>query len=119
MTLRLLYTRLGPRASAPAARARTRPSTRKAAASSASIRAAEEVGATHDPSAALYLQLAKEQSSTRACSPDSGDKGQGQPLAHARRGGRPALDGAGPQRDDKAAAQGAIDSVKKMNTNVQ
>jgi len=30
-------------------------------ASSASIRAAEEVGATHSPQAALHLQLAKEQ----------------------------------------------------------
>lgn len=33
----------------------------KAESSSASIRAAEEVGATHNPEAALHLQLAKEQ----------------------------------------------------------
>jgi len=37
------------------------PSTEKTASSSASIRAAEEVGASHDPNAALYLQLAKEE----------------------------------------------------------
>lgn len=37
------------------------PSGAKAESSSAAIRAAEEVGATHNPDAALHLQLAKEQ----------------------------------------------------------
>lgn len=37
------------------------PQNAKAESSSAAIRAAEEVGATHNPDAALYLQLAKEQ----------------------------------------------------------
>jgi hypothetical protein len=38
------------------------PPTAKLESSSAAIRAAEEVGATHVPRAALHLQLAKEQS---------------------------------------------------------
>lgn len=37
------------------------PSSGKAESSSAAIRAAEEVGATHSPTAALHLQLAKEE----------------------------------------------------------
>jgi hypothetical protein len=37
------------------------PVNEKATSSSATIRAAEEVGAQHSPNAALYLQLAKEQ----------------------------------------------------------
>jgi hypothetical protein len=37
------------------------PPSTKAESSSAAIRAAEEVGATHSPDAALHLQLAKEQ----------------------------------------------------------
>ena len=41
--------------------ATTPASTAKAESSAAAIRAAEEVGATHTPDAALHLQLAKEQ----------------------------------------------------------
>ena len=48
----------------------------KAEASSAAIRAAEEVGATHNPQAALHLQLAKEQFEHAEKLTDQKDKGR-------------------------------------------
>jgi hypothetical protein len=48
----------------------------KAETSSAAIRAAEEVGATHSPTAALHLQLAKEQFEHARNLTDKKDKAQ-------------------------------------------
>jgi hypothetical protein len=61
MTLRIALPALAILFGANCASTTTTPSP-KAESSSAAIRAAEEVGATHDPRAALHLQLAKEQS---------------------------------------------------------
>lgn len=60
MTLRSLFPILAISFGAACASTSTAPS-EKAESSSAAIRAAEEVGATHTPTAALHLQLAKEQ----------------------------------------------------------
>lgn len=95
------------------------PINEKAAASSASIRAAEEVGATHDPSAALYLQLAKEESEHARMLTDSNDKDKANRLLMRAEVDAQLSLALARSENDKAAAQGAIDSVKKMNTNVQ
>ena len=60
MNLKILLPSLAVLIGGACASARTVPNDR-ASASSAAIRAAEEVGATHNPQAALHLQLAKEQ----------------------------------------------------------
>jgi hypothetical protein len=94
------------------------PVNEKATASSASIRAAEEVGATHDPSAALYLQLAKEESEhARMLAPSDRDKAN-RLLMRSEADAQLSL-ALARSENDKAAAQGAIDSVKKQNTTVQ
>jgi hypothetical protein len=52
----------------------------KAESSSAAIRAAEEVGATHDPRAALHLQLAKEQAENAKALTKGEDKARAERL---------------------------------------
>jgi hypothetical protein len=87
--------------------------------SSAAIRAAEEVGATHNPEAALHLQLAKEQYeyAQRLANPNEN--------AHAERLLRRAQVDAelalalARSADDKAEAQTAIEKLKTLKQSVQ
>jgi hypothetical protein len=81
--------------------------------SSASIRAAEEVGATHHPDAKLHLQLAKEQfaqaEALRAQDADAADR----MLLRAQTDAELSL-ALARSEDEQAAAREAIDKVKKL-----
>jgi hypothetical protein len=94
----------------------TPPVNEKATASSASIRAAEEVGATHDPSAALYLQLAKEEFEHARMLTGANDKDKANRLLMRSEADAQLSLALARSENDKAAAQGAIDSVKKLST---
>ena len=98
----------------------TPPVNEKAAESSASIRAAEEVGATHDPSAALYLQLAKEEFEHARVLTGPDDKDRANRLLMRAEADAQLSLALARSENEKAAAQGAIDSVKKLSpTTVQ
>jgi hypothetical protein len=86
----------------------------KATASSATIRAAEEVGATHSPDASLYLQLAKEQFEHARTLTDSKDKDQANRLLLRAQADAELSLALARSENDKAAAQGAIDQVKTL-----
>jgi hypothetical protein len=82
--------------------------------SSAAIRAAEEVGATHTPDAALHLQLAKEQFEHAQMLPQKDKAWADRLLLRAQADAELAL-ALARSESEKAAAQGAIDKVKKLN----
>jgi len=86
----------------------------KAESSAAAVRAAEEVGATHSPTAALHLQLAKEQfeHARRLPNPDDRDRAN-RLLMRAQVDAELAL-ALARSEDEKAEAQGAIDQVTKL-----
>jgi Domain of unknown function (DUF4398) len=81
--------------------------------SSASIRAAEEVGATHVPEAALHLQLAKEE--FEASKHEGSDKDRASRLlARAQVDGELALALARTE-SERSQAQGAIDKLNQVD----
>jgi hypothetical protein len=85
----------------------------KAETSSASIRAAEEVGATRTPAAALHLQLAKEEFEYAQHLP--ADKAHADRLMRRAQADAELALALARTDTDKAAAQGAIDSIKTLN----
>ena len=84
----------------------------KSESSSAAIRAAEEVGATHSPDAALYLQLAKEQFEHASRLTDDKDRSD-RLLMRAQTDAELALALARSEAE-KAEARGAIDKYKAL-----
>jgi hypothetical protein len=92
----------------------------KSESSSAAIRAAEEVGATHTPDAALYLQLAKEQFEHARLLTDKKDEGRAERLrARAQIDAELAL-ALARSESEKLEAQTAINKVKTLKeTTVQ
>jgi hypothetical protein len=93
----------------------TTASTDKAASSSASIRAAEEVGATHDPGAAFYLQLAKEQFEHARLLTDKKDKDWADRLRMRAQVDAELSLALARTESEKADARGAIDKVRGLN----
>jgi len=93
---------------------KTTPTGVHAEASSASIRAAEEVGATHTPQAALHLQLAKEQfeAARKMDAPDDRDHAD-RLLMRSQADAELALALARTE-NEKAEAQGAVTRVKTL-----
>lgn len=86
----------------------------KATTSSATIRAAEEVGAAHSPDASLYLQLAKEQFEHARMLTDRKDKDQANRLLMRAEADADLSLALARSENDKAAAQVAIDNVKTL-----
>jgi hypothetical protein len=86
----------------------------KAESSAAAVRAAEEVGAKNTPTAALHLQLAKEQFeyASHLVHPDQRAKAD-RLLMRAQADAELAL-ALARSEDEKAEAQGAMDKVKKL-----
>ena len=88
--------------------------------SSAAIRAAEEVGATHTPDAALYLQLAKEQFEHARLLTDSKDKDRSDRLLLRAQADAELSLALARSDNEKVEAQGAISKVKALKeTTVQ
>jgi hypothetical protein len=98
-----------------AACATSTPPNEKAESSSASIRAAEEVGATHSPEAALHLQLAKEQYEFAQRLPSPSDKPRADRLMRRAQADAELALALARSDDDRAQAQAAIDKVKTLN----
>lgn len=90
------------------------PPNEKAESSSAAIRAAEEVGATHSPEAALHLQLAKEQYEYAQHLPNPDDKPRADRLLQRAQVDAELALALARSDDDKAQAQAAIDKVKTL-----
>jgi len=90
------------------------PPNEKAETSSAAIRAAEEVGATHNPEAALHLQLAKEQYEYAQRLPNPDDKPRADRLLQRAQADAELALALARSDDDKAQAQAAIDKVKTL-----
>ncbi len=84
----------------------------KSESSSAAIRAAEEVGATHSPDSALYLQLAKEQFQHASKLTDDKDRAD-RLLMRAQADAELSL-ALARSESEKAEARGAIDKVKTL-----
>jgi hypothetical protein len=89
------------------------PSNDQAESSSAAIRAAEEVGATHSPDAALHLQLAKEQFEHAQMLPQKDKEWADRLLMRAQVDAELAL-ALARSETEKSQALGAIDKVKKL-----
>lgn len=94
--------------------ASTTPSTEKATSSSGAIRAAEEVGATHSPDAALYLQLAKEEFGRATAMNDKRDKARADRLLLRAQTDAELSLALARNENEKAAAVSAIDQVRKL-----
>lgn len=88
----------------------------KAESSSAAIRAAEEVGATHDPRAALHLQLAKEQAENAKALTDDKPRAE-RLLMRAQIDAELAL-ALARSESEKAEAQQAIQKVNALKLSV-
>jgi hypothetical protein len=86
----------------------------KAQSSSAAIRAAEEVGATHTPEAALHLQLAKEQYEYAQHLPNPDDKARVDRLLRRAQVDAELALALARSDDDKTQAQAAIEKVKTL-----
>lgn len=86
----------------------------KAENSSAAIRAAEEVGATHTPNAALYLQLAKEQFEQARLMDKSKDKERADRLLLRAQADAELSLALARSETEKAEAVAAIDKVKTL-----
>jgi hypothetical protein len=87
----------------------------KAESSSAAIRAAEEVGASHDPDAALHLQLAKEQYEYAQRLPNPADKPRADRLMRRAQADAELALALARTDEDRSNAQAAIDKVKQLN----
>ena len=94
--------------------ASTAPPSEKAASSSGAIRAAEEVGATHNPDAALYLQLAKEEFGHASALTDKKDKDRADRLLLRAQTDAELSLALARNENEKAEALAAIDKVKKL-----
>jgi hypothetical protein len=90
------------------------PPNEKAESSSAAIRAAEEVGATHSPEAALHLQLAKEQYEYAQRLPNPDDKERADRLLKRAQVDAELALALARSDEDKAQAQAAIAKVKTL-----
>jgi hypothetical protein len=88
----------------------------KAESSSAAIRAAEEVGATHSPDAALHLQLAKEQFEHARLLTDKRDKEKSERLLLRAQADAELSLALARSEAEKAEALGAIDKVKTLKS---
>jgi hypothetical protein len=82
--------------------------------SSAAIRAAEEVGASHNPTAALHLQLAKEQFEHAGKLSSKEDKPRADRLLMRAEADAELALALARSEDEKAEARGAIDKAKKL-----
>ncbi len=82
--------------------------------SSAAIRAAEEVGATHTPAAALYLQLAKEQFEHARLLTDSKDKDRANRLLLRSQADAELALALARSDSERTEAQGAINNLAKL-----
>jgi hypothetical protein len=85
----------------------------KSDSSSAAIRAAEEVGATHDPQAALHLQLAKEQFEHAQALSGKDKEAADRLLLRAQADAELSL-ALARSESEKNEALGAIEKVKKL-----
>lgn len=92
------------------------PSPEMTASSSASIRAAEEVGATHTPEAALHLQLAKEEFERARTMTGSGDKARADRLLMRAEADAELSLALARSETEKAEASGAIAQVKTLKS---
>jgi Domain of unknown function (DUF4398) len=90
------------------------PSAEKTASSSASIRAAEEVGATHSPTAALHLQLAKEEFEHARTLTGPNDKARAERLLMRAQADAELSLALARGETEKAEASGAIAQVKAL-----
>lgn len=90
------------------------PSPEKTASSSASIRAAEEVGAAHSPNAALHLQLAKEEFEHARTLTGANDKAHAERLLMRAQADAELSLALARGETEKAAASGAIAQVKAL-----
>jgi hypothetical protein len=90
------------------------PSSQKVASSSAAIRAAEEVGATHSPTAALHLQLAKEQFENARMLTDKKDKDRADRLLMRAQIDAELSLALARSENEKAEARGALDKMKSL-----
>jgi hypothetical protein len=113
MTLQLTLPALAILLGAACASTTTTPSPH-AESSSAAIRAAEEVGATHNPTAALHLQLAKEQFEHARLLTDKKDKERADRLLLRAQADAELSLALARSEADKAEARGAIDKVKSL-----
>ncbi len=86
----------------------------KAESSSAAIRVAEEVGATHSPNAALHLQLAKEQFQHARMLTAQKDKAQADRLLMRAQADAELSLALARSEEEKADARGAIDKLKTL-----
>jgi hypothetical protein len=91
------------------------PRNERAETSSAAIRAAEEVGATHSPEAALHLQLAKEQFEYARRMPHPSDKARADRLFRRAQADAELALAMARSEDDQAEARAAIDKMKTLN----
>lgn len=95
-------------------------SNEKAENSSASIRAAEEVGANHSPDAKLHLQLAKEQFERASALTDKDDKERADRLLLRAQADAELALALARSESEKAEAAAAIEKVKNLkNSNVK
>ena len=94
--------------------ASTAPPNDKVASSSGAIRAAEEVGATHNPDAALYLQLAKEEFGHAAVLTDQKNKASADRLLLRAQVDAELALALARNENEKAEALAAIGKVKKL-----
>lgn len=90
------------------------PSNAKAENSSAAIRAAEEVGATHNPDSALHLQLAKEQFAHARTLTNERDKERADRLLLRAQADAELSLALARSETEKAEAQAAISKVKTL-----
>jgi hypothetical protein len=94
--------------------ATTAPPNDKTASTSGAIRAAEEVGATHSPDAALYLQLAKEEFGHARVLTDQKNKEVADRLLMRAQADAELSLALARDEKEKTDALAAIDKVKKL-----
>ncbi len=97
-----------------AACASSGPSREKSESSSAAIRAAEEVGATHNPRAALHLQLAKEQFEHAQKLTDKDDKNRADRLLLRAQADAELALALARSESEKKEAQGAVEKMRVL-----
>lgn len=86
----------------------------KAESSSSAIRAAEEVGATHDPNAALHLQLAKEEFAYAQRLTNSADKERSDRLLRRAQCDAELALALARSESEKQEAQGEVDKLRRL-----
>jgi hypothetical protein len=92
--------------------------TEKAESSAAAIRAAEEVGATHHPQAALHLQLAKEQFEHARRMPNPSDEARADRLLKRSKADAELALALARSEDNQAEARAATDKMKTLSSSV-